>query len=421
MIKKVYAIYKQDGLIYLTKLILVKACVSTAAFPIALGIAAVSPWISIVFVRLFSSRIGHYAHNTELMLCAMDAGIYKNTKKQKILFYNIPQQAICNTQLYTMWKRVIWICPFPLLINHIDKWLSKLMKQTYANHPLKIAFEGSMGGHDYWGFIKKMPNSHLSFTEKEKKLGTKIMRQLGLIENRPYICLLLRDAGYLETHLPKGDWSYHDYRNVDISQYYKAAEFLANKGFYVVRMGKHVKEKFSVNHPRVIDYANSPLRSDFMDIYLSAHCYFMISTSCGLDSVAQIFRKPVLITDLPLPDIKPYFFWTLLIFKKIYDIKRDQLITLTDAYQEKNLFENKPSMWQAFKEKNWCFIDNTAEEIVAATEEMLSLLENGHQDAHNEPMQQWFWQQFPIELGQESFPVSDITFRIGNMFLKSLH
>ena len=58
-------------------------------------------------------------------------------------------------------------------------------------------------------------------------------------------------------------------------------------------MGKVVKKAFRVDHPKVIDYANSPLRSDFLDVYLAANCECMITTSSGLDSVSLIFRRNI--------------------------------------------------------------------------------------------------------------------------------
>ena len=66
------------------------------------------------------------------------------------------------------------------------------------------------------------------------------------------------------------------------------------KGYTVFRMGKTVKNKMKYTSPNIIDYANSKIRSDFMDLFLIKNCKFFISTGCGLDSVAMLFRKPIL-------------------------------------------------------------------------------------------------------------------------------
>ncbi len=38
------------------------------------------------------------------------------------------------------------------------------------------------------------------------------------------------------------EWSYHDYRNSNIKNYFFAAENLARRGYYVLRMGSSNKE-----------------------------------------------------------------------------------------------------------------------------------------------------------------------------------
>ena len=88
--------------------------------------------------------------------------------------------------------------------------------------------------------------------------------------------------------------SYHDHRDSDISTYVKAAEALAEMGYTVFRMGAIVKEPLISRHPRVIDYATNGMRSEFLDIFLGAHCTFCVSTGSGWDSVPTIFRRPVM-------------------------------------------------------------------------------------------------------------------------------
>ena len=67
-------------------------------------------------------------------------------------------------------------------------------------------------------------------------------------------------------------WSYHSYRNFSVESLKLAAEFFADKGYFVLRMGKVVEEKLHSNNKKIIDYANTNLRSDFADMYLLANC-----------------------------------------------------------------------------------------------------------------------------------------------------
>ena len=44
----------------------------------------------------------------------------------------------------------------------------------------------------------------------------------------------------------KDDWSYHDYRDVEISTYEMAVKYLLNEGYFVIRMGKTAEKKLNI-------------------------------------------------------------------------------------------------------------------------------------------------------------------------------
>ena len=94
---------------------------------------------------------------------------------------------------------------------------------------------------------------------------------------------MLRDSKYLKQKYPERDYSYHDYRNVSLNSYVKTCKYLSSKNIKVVRMGKNVSEKLIIEDKNVFDYASSEYRNDFLDIFISAHCYFWISSGSGLD------------------------------------------------------------------------------------------------------------------------------------------
>ena len=43
-------------------------------------------------------------------------------------------------------------------------------------------------------------------------------------------------------------------------------------GYYVIRMGVKASKPLKSSNPKIIDYANSKIRNDFLDIYLGAKC-----------------------------------------------------------------------------------------------------------------------------------------------------
>ena len=149
--------------------------------------------------------------------------------------------------------------------------------------------------------------SSLSFHQSELHEGNAFINNLRGKSEKGFVCLNVRDSSFFAKATPIGwhknrDWSYHDYRDSDIKTYVAAAEALAELGYTVFRMGAIVKEPLVSKHPRVIDYATNGMRSEFLDVYLGAHCTFAVSTGSGWDSIPQIFRRPSMYINL-----LPYF------------------------------------------------------------------------------------------------------------------
>src|SRR5579864_1072460 len=123
MIKKLYAAYKRAGLLGFLYLFTTRITLNLLAFPIASIIIIVFPIIKIRLIRLFSYRVGHYALNTELLLCAKDSNLFNEKKRSFFWFYTPPNEPICNEQLHKMWKRKIFILPFSSLWRQVDIFL----------------------------------------------------------------------------------------------------------------------------------------------------------------------------------------------------------------------------------------------------------------------------------------------------------
>ena len=132
----------------------------------------------------------------------------------------------------------------------------------------------------------------LTFTEEEHAYGRKMLAEMGISAHDSFVCVFARDALYKDTMYPGGGWETENLmRNTDIDLFNRAIEYLGNQGLYVLRMGSHVAKPMTCTHPRAIDYA-SRYRSDFMDIYLMAHCAFCVGTGSGIVDLTQIFDVP---------------------------------------------------------------------------------------------------------------------------------
>ena len=325
----------------------------------------------------------------------------------------------CNRQLYKMWKRVIPLFPFPRLAIQVDQLLSFFCGKSYRNDEIKKKYEScDTGTIDKTAFLKKIEKPHLFFTEIEILTARKIMKQMGIDNEKKIICLVVRDSAYLNKQYPKTDWRYHDHRNADILSYKKAALYLANKGYYVLRMGKYVDKQFDVDHPRVIDYANHLLRSDFMDIYLPAHCVFCISTCTGLDCVSQIFRKPVLLTNIS-PAFGETLMWYpcyLLLPKRIKNIKTDAILTLSKTNQIFASFSSKEILAELAK-RDLVLLDNNEDELLEAVIEMEARVNGTWQETDfQKEAQAVYWS---VQKKHRPILVDDIYIKISAHFLQS--
>ena len=201
-----------------------------------------------------------------------------------------------------------------------------------------------------------------------------MLNRFGLKDDDKFVCLAVRDDAYQLRKIPSRfrDWSYHDYRNHDIDNFVLAAEELTRRGFYVFRMGVVVNKPLKSNNPKIIDYANSNFRSDFMDVYLGANCSFCISTGYGFDEVPYVFGKPIALLALPIGDLRTHSEKFLLITKHHIHKKEKRKLSFSEIFSHgvAYTFDNK-----VFEQKGIELVDYTSDEIKDFVIEMVEHLE----------------------------------------------
>ena len=114
-----------------------------------------------------------------------------------------------------------------------------------------------------------------------------------------------------------------------------AAEYFANEGYYVFRMGSLTKTKLQTKNPKIIDYANSKFRNDFLDIYLLANCKFYFGGDSGPSDIAYTFFKPSYGVNFSASTIfeSRSHLSHLFIFKRIKNIKTNKLLSIKDIFE----------------------------------------------------------------------------------------
>ncbi len=359
---------------------------------------------------LQSTRIGHFAANTELYLCERDAGFNKPEQRHVDLFY--AENPICNQQMLKMWKRSISIGPTWILAR-VNR--ANLLIPGGAAHEIGSSIQSDRDIHNL--FDGSPP--HLAFAGKEEARGEASLRAMGIPSGAPFVCLIARDSAYLDSHIPD-DWSSHDYRDSDIQKYVLAAEELANRGYFVIRMGAKVRKAIDSRHKMVIDYATDGSRTDFMDIYLSGKCAFCLSGNTGLDAVSVIFRRPVAyINFVPLGWAPTFRKNDLLIPKHNFLEREERELTLSEVFGYGVGAKLSPN----FEAKGVRLIENTPEEIRDVAVEMVERISGTWSpEPDDDALQRRFreiYSAYSKDLYQHRPLHGEIRTRIGAKFLRA--
>ena len=327
----------------------------------------------IKFFPIVHARIGHLAANTELFLRRLNAGYVDNRYK-----YIGVSGKPCNRQLLNMFKREISIIENKFLRGIITSPI--FQKSTFFQ-------DMPFNSNDYYEFNDLA--QVIKFTPEEEERGIKELKKMGIGPQDWFICFHNRDSKYLARRYNFIDWSYHNYRDCNISNFISAMEYIASIGGYAIRMGHIMGEKFEIkNNPRIIDCSEDH-RSDFMDIYLSSHCKFFVGCTAGLHLIPAIFGIPLVGTNWTHLEFPPYRKGDLFIPKKIKDKKENKLLT----FQE--IFQRRIGSWlhsQKFDDEGLEALENEPSEILAVVAEMNSILDGTYKyTEEDDSLQKQYW------------------------------
>lgn len=348
--------------------------------------------------RLWTDRIGHLAGNVDVHLCERNARL----RPRNIEIWSAGNP--CNKQLLKMWSRVMHIdrTGFTEIVHKVNRLFRGWEK---------IEIHSGNLDRDVHNLLEQS-EPHLYFTAKEEARGEAELRRMGIPEDAAWVCLIVRDSAYLP------ELGYHSYRDSDIETYLQAVRVLADRGYYVIRMGAKVAKPMPSSSKRIIDYATNGMRSDFMDIYLAAKCEFAISTSTGLDAVCTAFRRPICYVNFVPLEYLPTWHKGLAIWK--HHEKDGKRMT------PKEIYESGAGQFMRadqYEEAGITLVDNTPDEIKAVVMEMADTY-NGSDKLW--PIEDWdriykFWQYFPRSISPYTqAPLhGEIRLRIGREFLIS--
>ena len=331
---------------------LIKVLLSIVILPFLILIRFLSFFLLIRVGFLYVERIGHLFADLELYLSEKKLGIEPNSID---IFFLSGKPA--NSFAIELAKRNLNTINGMGFIIGLNDFLPFSERHSYKPYVIRTS------SRDTSGTLKKVV-PQLKFSEDENKKGEDFLKSLGLKKDQKFVCFTIRDNQYLKNEFPDIDFSYHSYRDSDISKFYPAFNYLLERGYAVFRMGKHVSSEVKIDNPSFFDYSKSDFRSDFFDIWLMANCSFTVSTGTGIDEVANAFRKPICYVNfLPLFLFNSYNPKTLTTPKTLLNPDTHKPLSLKDIIMKYDHLEK-------FHNRDLLFIENTENEIIDAIKEI---------------------------------------------------
>ena len=159
-------------------------------------------------------------------------------------------------------------------------------------------------------------------------------------------------------------------------------------------MGYLQEEEFISHNSKIIDYANSSFRNDFLDIYLLANCEFYFGGDSGPSDIAFNFMRPaygINFSSTLICSGRSHLPW-LFIFKRINNLENGKLFTFREI-----LNSNFSSSYESnlFKKYNALPLENSSDEIKSLAVEIIKERKGERiEDKEDINIQKKFWKIF---------------------------
>ena len=319
------------------------------------------PFIHIRVGILPSDRLGNWADVSMYFFCSQALDL----NKKKIDFFFLEETQPTNNFFLKLIKRELKINRFVQFIYTANSYLPRSSLFYNVN-------EATLYG-DWQKYSRDTDHLRIKtkkvfpFSRDEDLKGNNFLTAAGCKDNKKFVCLNIRDSAFLDTLFPDKDNSYHDYRDSDCHSYELAVNELISRGYFIIRMGSSVKEKMHIESDQFLDYPFCSDSSDFLDVWLMANCTFAISTSSGLDSIADIYRKPIAyVNALPLGAFNSNNPRTIWMPKTIVDKNNQPLLLKTII--DTGLIHSQEQ--DELQKQGVSVVNNTAEEICEVAKEI---------------------------------------------------
>lgn len=261
------------------------AAIGVLYLPVALLFAA----LGFRLIRLtHPERIGHLVGEIDCLLKEGRLGLAPTYRGVLLA----PDRLVANRHIVEYWARYVTVVRSPvlcLLLAPLYRYRMARYRDDMSRYFSAIGETAVFNSiYSQWG--ERPPLLELSPGDRER--GEAVLRRLGIPPGARFVCFHSRDAGY-----SPADEHLHSYRNASIESYLPAIAALREHDLYAVRMGDPSMSRLPTLDG-VVDYAHSPLRSEWMDVFLCARCEFFLGCSSGLYLISTAFGRPSALANL---------------------------------------------------------------------------------------------------------------------------
>ncbi|MBI4963465.1 MAG: TIGR04372 family glycosyltransferase [Desulfomonile tiedjei] len=237
---------------------------------LASGLRVAGLFVLIRIGRIDAGNPGEMAAFSEMYLCQRELRLTRSRTRFEFFYYD---RQVTNPQIFEMCKRAL------------GQVYPGMAYVAAANQNLPGARRHLLEPLDMTDSYLKLgaTEPHLRFTPAEEDQGVARLRELGVPDNAPFICV---HAGSLKEATGSG-------QSAPASDFLPTMEEMARRGYRVVWVSDDDRKKdLIIQNPMIVNYSGDK-RSDFMDIFLPAKCRFFVGSWSEFAGVATTFRRPV--------------------------------------------------------------------------------------------------------------------------------